>query len=83
MISPGAVLAQGTIPVRDGKFSFTFDPARIHELAPSYDIVNEATGKPYLADVVHLTFFSKETSPVTYHSFVRLIVRGNKVHYTR
>jgi hypothetical protein len=83
MITPGAVIAQGAIPVKGGKFAFTFDPGRVHELAQSYDIVNEATGKPYLADVVHLTFFAKETSPAPFHSFVRLIIRGNRVHYTR
>lgn len=83
MIMPGAVLAQGTIPVRSGKFEFRFDPSAINSLAPTYDVSNQVTGKPELSHVVHLTFFSRETSPTTYHSFVRLIVRGNSVHYTR
>ena len=83
MIIPGAVLAQGTTPVKNGRFEFTLDPASLHDIAQTYDVKNQVTGKAELADVVHLTFFSKETSPTTYHSFVRLIIRGNTVHYTR
>ncbi|HEU5287584.1 MAG TPA: hypothetical protein VFV20_04215 [Candidatus Limnocylindria bacterium] len=83
MITPGAVLAQGMIPVQNGKFSFLFDAASLNERAQTYEVVNQVTGKPELGQVVHLTFFSKETSPTTYHSFVRLIIRGNTVLYTR
>lgn len=83
MITPGAVLEQGTIPVSKGAFSFTFDPRSLHERAQTYVVANNATGKPELANVVHLTFFSRETSPAAYHSFVRLIVRANRVHYTQ
>ncbi len=83
MIIPGAVLAQGVIPVTNGKFEFTFDPASLHSIAQTYDVKNQVSGRTELADVVHLTFFAKETSPTTYHSFVRLIIRGNTVNYTR
>lgn len=85
MIIPGAVLEQGSLPVTDGKFEFTFDPSKLHGLAQTYDIANTRTGKTELGDVVHLTFFSKETMPdgTPYHSFVRLIIRGNTVHYTK
>lgn len=83
MIIPGVVLAQGVIPVTNGKFEFTFDPASLHNIAQTYDVKNQVSGKPELADVVHLTFFAKETVPTTYHSFVRLIIRGNTVHYAR
>lgn len=83
MVIPGAVLGQGTMPVNNGKFEFTFDPAALNKIAQTYDVKNKISGKPELADVVHLTFFSKETSPAVYHSFVRLIIRGNTVHYTR
>lgn len=84
-IIPGAVLMQSTLPVNDGKFEFTFDPAHLHNIAQTYDTKNTNSGKPELGDVVHLTFFSKETMPdgTPYHSFVRLIIRGNTVHYTR
>jgi hypothetical protein len=46
-------------------------------------VKNQTSGKPELSHVVHVTFFSRETAPTTYHSFVRLIIRGNAVHYTR
>lgn len=83
MIIPGAVLAQGTMPVTNGKFEFAFDPAALASTAPTYDTKNQNSGRPELADVVHLTFFAQETKPSVYHSFVRLIIRGNTVHYTR
>jgi hypothetical protein len=84
-IIPGAVLKQGTIPVTDGKFEFDFDPAELHKIAQTYDTTNTNTGKPELGDVVHLTFFTEETAAdgSKYHSFVRLIIRGNTVNYTR
>ena len=83
LIIPGAVLGQGTIPVTNGKFEFNFDPVALNKLAQTYDIVNAVSGKPEIGDVVHLTFFSEETQPTIYHSFVRLIIRGNTVNYTR
>jgi len=84
-IIPGAVLMQGTLPVTDGKFEFTFDPAELNKIAQTYDTTNTNTGKSELGDVVHLTFFSEETTAngTPYHSFVRLIIRGNTVHYTK
>jgi hypothetical protein len=82
-VIPGAVIAQGTLPVTNGKFEYTFDPAAIHNIAQTYDTKNNVSGKPELGDVVHFTFFSEETVPAMYHSFVRLIIRGNTVHYTR
>ncbi|MBI5028972.1 MAG: hypothetical protein HZB51_00495 [Chloroflexi bacterium] len=83
IIIPGAVLGQGTIPVTNGKFEFVFDPAQLNKIAQTYDIKNNVTGKAEIGDVVHLTFFSEESKPSTYHSFVRLIIRGNTVNYTR
>lgn len=83
MIIPGAVLGQGTLPVSNGKFEFTFDPAALRQIAQTYDTKNNLTGKPELSDVVHLTFFSEETAPTVYHSFVRLIIRGNTINYAR
>lgn len=68
---------------RHGAFGFTFDPRSSTSGPQTYVVTNNATGKDELARVVHLTFFSTETSPATYHSLVRLIVRGNKVNYTR
>ena len=84
-VIPGAVLAQGTLPVTNGKFEVGFDPAALHKLAATYDTTNQVNGKPELADVVHYTFFSQERAPdgKAYYSFVRLIIRGNTIHYTR
>jgi hypothetical protein len=82
---PGAVADQGTIQVQGGQFEFRWDPAAISRRTPIYDVLNLTSGKPEIYDVVHLTFFSREKAKdgSSYHSFVRLIIRGNKVLYTR
>lgn len=84
-VIPGAVIAQGSLPVTNGKFEFAFDPAVIHNRVQTYDTTNQVSGKPELGDVVHLTFFSQEKASdgKAYWSFVRLIIRGNTVHYAR
>jgi hypothetical protein len=84
-VIPGAVIAQGTLPVTKGKFEYTFDPAAINKTTPTYDTINVVNNKPELGDVVHFTFFSQETpsNGAPYHAFVRLIIRGNTVNYTR
>lgn len=83
VITPGAVLMQGTLPVTDGRFSFPFAPGSLRSLSQSYPITNHQTGKPEVSSIVHVTFFAEETWPGTYHSFTRLIIRGNTVNYTR
>ena len=84
-VIPGAVIGQGTLPVTNGKFEYTFDPNAINKTTPTYDTINVTTKLPELGDVVHFTFFSQEKAAdgKTYWSFVRLIIRGNTVHYTR
>jgi hypothetical protein len=84
-VIPGAVVDQGTIQVQGGQFEFRWDPAAISQRTPTYDVLNLVNGRPEVFDVVHLTFFSREISAdgTPYHSFVRLIIRGNKVLYTR
>jgi hypothetical protein len=84
-VIPGAVITQGTVPVENGKFTYTFDPVAISKATPTYDIVNLVNGKSEIKDVVHLTFFSKEKSPsgAVYHSFIRVIIRGTTVLYTK
>lgn len=84
-VIPGAVIAQGIVSVKNGRFTYTFDPKAITENTPTYDIINLVNGKPEIKDVVHLTFFSKEktASGVEYHSFIRVILRGTTVLYTR
>lgn len=84
-VIPGAVLGQGSLPVTNGRFEYLFDPVAINRSRPTYDTVNAISKKPELGDVVHFTFFSRETAPdgKAYWSFVRLIIRGNTVHYAR
>ena len=82
-VIPGAVIDQGTLEVKDGKFSCRLDPAAINRATPIYDITNLKTGAPEIKDVIHLSFFSREVTPegMVCHSFVRLIVRGTTVLY--
>ncbi len=84
-VIPGAVIGQGALPVTGGRFSYRFDPAAIARANPTYDTVNRTTQAPQLGDVVHFTFFSQEKAADgrAWWSFVRLIIRGNTIHYTR
>jgi hypothetical protein len=83
-VIPGAVIDQGTIPVVGGKFEYLFDPQRTHDRTPSYDVKHRVTGRAELGDIVHLTFFSKETGAAeASHSFARIILRGNRAVCTR
>jgi hypothetical protein len=77
LITPGAVIDQGEIAVRAGKFSYTFDPAAVHGRVPLYDIVSITTGKPQIGRVIHLTFFSEEKAGGTsFFDVSRVILRG-------
>jgi hypothetical protein len=82
---PGTVLDQGTLAVTGGTFRLTWDPQEMNRRSATYDTVNQATGKPALYDVVHLTFFSEEKAPdgTTYHSFQRILLRGNRMICTK
>ena len=84
-VIPGAVIAQGKLAVNGGKFQYFFDPAAINRETPTYDTVYLPSGRPEIRDVVHLTFSSKETAPdgKSYHSFSRVILRGNQVIYVK
>jgi hypothetical protein len=84
-VIPGAVIDEGELTVKQGKFQYVFDPASITKRFPTYDTFSSTALTPELKRVVHLTFFSKESSQDgrPYHSFVRLIIRGNKILYTR
>jgi hypothetical protein len=81
VVMPGAVLDQGDLPVVNGQFDYYFSPDNLHSRAQTYDVVNRVTGKPELGDVVHLSLFSEEKTAdgQVYHSFQRVIVRGNQV----
>lgn len=84
-VIPGAVIDQGSLTVSGGRFQYYLDPKVINRNTPIYDIANRVTGAPDIKDVIHLTFFSKERTAegAVYHSFVRVIIRGNVVLYTR
>ncbi len=84
-VMPGAVLDQGDLSVTNGQFDYYLNPAELHRRAQTYDIANRVTGKPELGDVIHLSFFSEEKTAdgQAYHSFLRLIVRGNQVRVAR
>jgi hypothetical protein len=80
-VIPGAVIDQGTLEVKGGKFDYFFEPSAINARVSTYDTVNRVTGKPEIGDVVHLTFFSREkdANGAPWHSFARVIIRGNRV----
>ena len=82
---PGCVLDQGNLTVTSGTFQLTWNPQAMNFRSQTYDVVNRLTGKPALYDVVHLTFFSEETAPdgTKYHAVQRILLRGNKIIYTR
>lgn len=77
VLTPGAVIDIGELPVRGGKFQYVFDPAAVHAKVPLYDIVSVTSGRPQIGRVVHLTFFSEErTGGGTFFDFARVILRG-------
>jgi hypothetical protein len=79
-VIPGAVVVQADLPVKRGTFEMTWDPAKVARSVHTYDITNLKTGNPLLKDVVHITFFAKEKrNAQIYHSFARIILRGNSV----
>ncbi|MFB3825180.1 MAG: hypothetical protein ACE15B_00375 [Bryobacteraceae bacterium] len=83
-VIPGAVIDQGYLPVTNGKFEYYFDPKRVNQSTPSYDVEYRVSGRAELGDIVHLTFFSKERGAAgPSHSFARVVLRGNRVVFTR
>jgi energy-coupling factor transporter ATP-binding protein EcfA2 len=84
-IIPGAILEEGTIPVTNNTFTYTFDPQHMANKIKTYDIVNLVSGKAEIGRVVHLTFFSEEQGPdgSTFHSFARVVLRGTTAVYIK
>lgn len=81
MVIPGAVLDQGYLPVTNGRFEYILNPKALESRTQTYDTAHRVTGRPEIGDVIHLTFFSKESnaSGATAHSVRRVIIRGTKV----
>jgi hypothetical protein len=80
-VIPGAVIDQGVLQVKGGKFDYFFEPKAINGRVATYDVANRNSGKTEIGDVVHLTFFSREKDSAgkPWHSFTRVIIRGNRV----
>ncbi len=80
LITPGAVIEQGDLEVRGGRFQYVFDPAAVHQKVPLYDIASITTGKPQIGRVIHLTFFAEEEAGgSSYFDVTRVILRGTTV----
>lgn len=83
-ITPGAILDEGILPVANGQFTYKFDPIKMSDRIKTYDIINLTSGKPEIGRIVHLTFFSEEKGASgPYHSFAKVILRGNKALYVK
>ncbi|MBS1186997.1 MAG: hypothetical protein H6R04_1015 [Burkholderiaceae bacterium] len=92
LIMPGAVIAQGSVPVVNGKFELAFDPAEINRTTPIYDLTNRVSGESWgeqepknqwktTRKILHLSLFSKERTPdgSVFWDFHRVITRGTTV----
>ncbi len=77
-ITPGCVIGQWELPVKNGRFEWGFDPAAIHATVPIYDIQHRGTGRPMLGRVVHLTFFARQDSGKW--AWGRIVVRGQTAY---
>ncbi|MFB3855488.1 MAG: M4 family metallopeptidase [Vicinamibacterales bacterium] len=84
LLTPGAVIEQGEIPVSGGRFQYRLDPAAVNARAPIYDIVSITTGKPQIGRVLHLTFFAEEQGPGgRFFDVARVILRGTTLLSSR
>jgi len=83
IITPGAVIEQGKISAVNGRFFYRFDPAGVNQKIPIYDIENHRNGHKDIGRVIHLTVFSAEKAAdgTTFHSYARVILRGNTAIY--
>ena len=82
LIMPGAVLAQGELPVQaDGTFTLTVSPDALHRTAPVYDVASVTDGRRLLPGrVLHITFMSEEDAGGTrFWAFHRVVVRGSTI----
>jgi hypothetical protein len=84
-IIPGAILEEVVLQVNNGSFSYAFDPQKMANKIKTYDVINMVNGRAEIGRVVHLTFFSEEqgTDGIIYHSFARVILRGQTAVYVR
>ncbi len=80
VLMPGAVLDQGEVAVKDGRWEYFFDAKTVSAAFPIYDTADLVSGKPQIGRVVHLTFFSGERGPdgKPLYGARRVILRGNR-----
>ena len=79
VIMPGAVLDQGEVAVKEGRWEYLFDPRTVNAAFPIYDTVDTVSGKPSIGRVVHLSFFSGERSPAgPQYGMRRVLLRGTR-----
>ncbi len=85
MITPGAVIEQGALPVVNGRFFYRFEPARVNQKIPIYDIENRRTHRKEIGRIIHFTFFAaeKDATGAVHHSYARVIMRGNTAIYAQ
>jgi len=83
IIMPGAVIEQGTLSVVNGRFFYRFDPALVNQRIPIYDIENRRTAHKDMKRIIHFTFFTAEKTAdgSQFHSYARVIMRGNTAIY--
>ena len=79
VLMPGAVLDQGEVAVKDGRWEYFFDPKAVNAAFPIYDTVDTVSGKPSIGRVVHLSFFSGERGPAgPQFGMRRVLLRGTR-----
>jgi hypothetical protein len=85
IIIPGAVLEEGLLPVNNGTFTYYFNPQAMASKIQTYDIIYYANGQAQIGKIVHLSFFSEEstTNGTIYHSFARVVLRGTTAVYVK
>jgi hypothetical protein len=83
VITPGAVVDQGTITTKNGMFSYVLDPAAINKRIHIYDTENRKSGRKEIGRVTHFTFFEleKPINVAPFNSFQRVVIRGNTILY--
>lgn len=84
-LMPGAVLAQGELPVVDGAWQYVFDPVALNKAAPIYDLTNPYSGKRDESRLVHVSFFGtkKDAEGRTRGYVDRIVVRGREVVHAK
>jgi hypothetical protein len=83
LLMPGAVIAQGSVPVTNGEYAIDLNPGEIHRTTPIFDLIYYVTGGELsvwgTGKILHLSLFSNETEASGFWDFRRVITRGRTV----